>query len=116
MSSARTGGLLLLLFAALQGVCMADLKLGFYEKTCPGAEAMVQRIVHDAFAKDFSVAPGIIRLHFHDCFVRVHRRARPPPHMITTHGCYLPGLSSFHRRPVSTAVRTDSQGTLFFFP
>ena len=48
------------------------LKLDFYQKSCPLAEAIVKSTVTKAFVNDSGItAAFLIRLHFHDCFVRV---------------------------------------------
>lgn len=49
---------------------VASLQVGFYRKTCPSAEAIVESVVSQAYANDSGIAPALIRLHFHDCFVR----------------------------------------------
>uniref|UniRef100_A0ACD5V8D1 Uncharacterized protein n=1 Tax=Avena sativa TaxID=4498 RepID=A0ACD5V8D1_AVESA len=58
----------LLLLAASSAV--AQLEIGYYSKSCPNAEA----IVREEMMKIISVAPSLagplLRLHFHDCFVR----------------------------------------------
>ncbi|XP_021854015.2 peroxidase 57-like [Spinacia oleracea] len=46
------------------------LQVGFYSKTCPNAETIVQQVVQQRFAADKSVAAALLRMHFHDCFVR----------------------------------------------
>lgn len=47
------------------------LKTGFYSSTCPNAEATVRSTVEAQFKRDPTIAPGLLRLHFHDCFVQV---------------------------------------------
>ncbi|XP_021739530.1 peroxidase 57-like [Chenopodium quinoa] len=46
------------------------LQVGFYSKTCPNAETIVQQVVQQRFAADKSITPALLRMHFHDCFVR----------------------------------------------
>lgn len=60
-----------LLCASLAAGVNGDLKVGFYHYSCPQAESTVFEVVKDAFLNDTAVAPGLVRMHFHDCFVRV---------------------------------------------
>ncbi|KAL8228384.1 hypothetical protein R6Q57_015968 [Mikania cordata] len=48
----------------------SNLKLGFYQKTCPGAEAIVMKTTASYIYQSPSLAASLLRLHFHDCFVR----------------------------------------------
>ncbi|KAF7094660.1 hypothetical protein CFC21_096954 [Triticum aestivum] len=61
---------LALLALAASSAAVAQLEIGFYTKTCPDAE----KIVRDEMAKIIAAAPSLagplLRLHFHDCFVR----------------------------------------------
>lgn len=47
------------------------LSVTHYLKTCPQAESIIQSKVKAWVQKDFTLAPSIIRLHFHDCVIRV---------------------------------------------
>lgn len=47
------------------------LQVGFYQNSCPHAELIVADEVRKSFVQDIGIAAGIIRLSFHDCFVRV---------------------------------------------
>ncbi|KAJ7297846.1 hypothetical protein O6H91_14G060400 [Diphasiastrum complanatum] len=46
------------------------LLVGFYNETCPQAETLVQKIVQLFFEDDRTVPAALLRLFFHDCFVR----------------------------------------------
>ncbi|KAL0721381.1 hypothetical protein Bca4012_035980 [Brassica carinata] len=45
-------------------------RIGFYSTTCPNAETIVRNAVIAGFRSDPRIAPGILRMHFHDCFVQ----------------------------------------------
>ncbi|KAJ8768291.1 hypothetical protein K2173_021231 [Erythroxylum novogranatense] len=47
-----------------------QLKTGFYSSSCPKAEDIVRSTVESHFNTDPTVAAGLLRLHFHDCFVQ----------------------------------------------
>ncbi|KAL1818094.1 hypothetical protein ACET3Z_020668 [Daucus carota] len=54
----------------LVGSGHADLQMGFYSKSCPKAEKIVQDYVNKHIPNAPSLPAALIRLHFHDCFVR----------------------------------------------
>ncbi|KAK9989127.1 hypothetical protein SO802_029366 [Lithocarpus litseifolius] len=45
-------------------------RVGFYSTTCPQAESIVSSTVQCHFNSDHTVAAGLLRMHFHDCFMR----------------------------------------------
>ncbi|GAB2298812.1 hypothetical protein Dimus_032890 [Dionaea muscipula] len=62
---------LLLVTLVLIGSANAKgLKVGFYRKSCPNAELIVKDIIHDVISVAPSLSGPLLRLHFHDCFVR----------------------------------------------
>ncbi|KAM5573358.1 hypothetical protein ABKV19_013072 [Rosa sericea] len=45
-------------------------RVGFYSSSCPKAESIVTQTVQKHFTSTPSIAPGLLRMHFHDCFVQ----------------------------------------------
>ncbi|KAB1228249.1 Peroxidase 5 [Morella rubra] len=60
----------LLVVVLLSQSVHSELQVGFYAHSCGLAEFIVKDEVMKAFFKDQGVAAGLLRLHFHDCFVR----------------------------------------------
>ncbi|KAJ7538851.1 hypothetical protein O6H91_11G065600 [Diphasiastrum complanatum] len=46
------------------------LNYGFYKDTCPEAEAIICSTVREFYWRDPSIAAGLLRMLFHDCFVQ----------------------------------------------
>jgi peroxidase len=51
-------------------MALAQLRVGFYSSTCPNAEAIIKQAVQKKFNSDRSITAALLRMHFHDCFVR----------------------------------------------
>ncbi|KAF2560686.1 hypothetical protein F2Q70_00014340 [Brassica cretica] len=61
---------LLLLLSLFAQTNAQGLKVGFYDNTCPKAEGIVKKSVLDAIKKDRTIGAPLLRMFFHDCFVR----------------------------------------------
>ncbi|PNT70977.1 hypothetical protein BRADI_2g20820v3 [Brachypodium distachyon] len=48
----------------------AGLRFGFYNATCPAAEDVVFAEMHAILREDPTLAPSLLRMHYHDCFVQ----------------------------------------------
>ncbi|MQM13248.1 hypothetical protein Taro_046178 [Colocasia esculenta] len=70
MRKMNSFGIIFLGFLALAVSAQAQLKLGFYQQTCPKAEQIVLDYVKKHISNAPSLAAAILRMHFHDCFVR----------------------------------------------
>ncbi|CAO2204682.1 unnamed protein product [Urochloa humidicola] len=76
MSASKMSALPLLFTALLQLLLRSSfvhsqgLQIGFYDSYCPDAEDIVRSTVEQYYNKDATIAPGLLRLHFHDCFVQ----------------------------------------------
>jgi hypothetical protein len=56
---------------AVDAEIVGGLQVGFYDRTCPDAESTVREIVNSDTNNDPTIPAGLIRIFFHDCFVKV---------------------------------------------
>lgn len=47
------------------------LSSNYYDHTCPQLESIVRSAVQKAVSSDKTVPAALLRMHFHDCFIRV---------------------------------------------
>ena len=43
----------------------------FYSSKCPNLESIIRNHLQQSFKNDTGLAAGLLRVHFHDCFVQV---------------------------------------------
>ncbi|XP_071923950.1 peroxidase 64-like isoform X2 [Coffea arabica] len=48
----------------------AALSSDYYDHTCPKAESIITKVVKKAMMNDKTVPAALLRMHFHDCFIR----------------------------------------------
>lgn len=73
--------IMFVLVLCLSSQIEAQLRVGFYRNKCPNAESIIRDEVGKAFFRDKGIAPGLVRMHFHDCFVRVKFHDTSKMHM-----------------------------------
>ncbi|KAK6253229.1 hypothetical protein QUC31_014949 [Theobroma cacao] len=62
---------MILMFAMVTALVQGQgTRVGFYSRTCPRAESIVRSTVQRHFQSNPAIAPGLLRMHFHDCFVQ----------------------------------------------
>ncbi|XWS64090.1 hypothetical protein CRYUN_Cryun06bG0157300 [Craigia yunnanensis] len=61
---------LILVLLVLNHSNAQELKLGYYHKTCPNAESIIRKTTYGVISRAPTLAAPLLRLHFHDCFVR----------------------------------------------
>ncbi|XP_022772369.1 peroxidase 12 [Durio zibethinus] len=49
---------------------VSGLSLSFYKSSCPKVESIIRKQLKKVFKDDIGQAAGLLRLHFHDCFVQ----------------------------------------------
>ncbi|XP_062113705.1 peroxidase 57-like [Humulus lupulus] len=68
--STHSSLVILLSFLLLSPCVFGQLTPNFYKVSCPNAEKIIKQVVKEEFAKDPTITAGLLRMHFHDCFVR----------------------------------------------
>ncbi|XP_039114757.1 peroxidase 27-like [Dioscorea cayenensis subsp. rotundata] len=61
---------IILIALSSSSVNAQGLKVGFYQKTCPQAEAIILKEMRRVISLAPTLGAPLLRLHFHDCFIR----------------------------------------------
>ncbi|KAF4400746.1 hypothetical protein G4B88_001301 [Cannabis sativa] len=71
----------------------AALNANYYSQTCPQAEKIILQTVYNASIFDPKVPARLLRMFFHDCFIRLRQKC-PKPNNDITAGQFLDSTSS----------------------
>ncbi|KAL6548449.1 hypothetical protein OROGR_008870 [Orobanche gracilis] len=70
MGMPKVSSAIFLFLVALESCNGGKLRTNFYRRSCPPAEQIVQNITIKHVATDYALPAKLLRMHFHDCFVR----------------------------------------------
>ncbi|KAI4316976.1 hypothetical protein L6164_024894 [Bauhinia variegata] len=63
--------LMLIMLSSIDSISMVSaLSVNYYDHACPQLESIVAGTVHKAMLNDKTVPAALLRMHFHDCFIR----------------------------------------------
>ncbi|KAJ7567371.1 hypothetical protein O6H91_02G143900 [Diphasiastrum complanatum] len=60
----------IMIMVLLSQTVESELQKDFYHRSCKSAERKVRRVVREAVTRNPGLGAGLLRMHFHDCFVR----------------------------------------------
>ncbi|KAM4122924.1 hypothetical protein ACB094_01G120500 [Castanea mollissima] len=67
----------LALFLLFSSSSVNALSVNYYEKTCPRLESTITSAVKNAMINGKTVPAALLRMHFHDCFIRAEKDGPP---------------------------------------
>jgi hypothetical protein len=73
-----------------------SLRKNFYKKSCPQAEQIVKNITQQRVFSRPELPAKLLRLHFHDCFVRVNIHSSLQTSNIFNYMFYTPNLNKLY--------------------
>nr|GMC56005.1 peroxidase 64-like [Ipomoea batatas] len=69
-SSSLVLGFVVLFMFSVTPLMANALSSNYYDQTCPKAESVITGVVKKAMLNDRTVPAALLRMHFHDCFIR----------------------------------------------